>query len=98
MSLIFHLLSIITIFLVLYQISIADRLDILRRHQQDVWFHVRRGTMFLKLLSLCWMVGYSYTRGWEPWPPIIAFLAAFDIHVGFQISLMRHDLWQMRTS
>jgi hypothetical protein len=89
----FHWLVIIAVFLVAAEIKIADCLDKLRRHLTHRFlFRMRRTAMFLNLLSLCWAAGYSYSLGWDPWPPFIAFLLAYDAYVGAQILVMRDDL------
>jgi hypothetical protein len=89
---IFQMLVMSAIVLVLWQIKTADRLDRIRHDHLDRLFWWRRATMFLKLLTLCWTVVYSYSNGWAPWPPIVGFLAAFDLHVVTQTFIMRQDI------
>jgi hypothetical protein len=89
---IFQTLVLGAIILVLWQIKVADCLDIIRFDNKGAWFWWRRTAMFLKLVALCWTVVYSYENHWAPWPPILAFIAAFDFHVITQIFIMRRDL------
>lgn len=92
MTVLFHGMVGFTILFVLMQIATADFLDRLRHQNFGWWFHMRRGSQFLKLLALCWTVVYSERLGWEPWPPIVFFLFAFDVHVVFQTLIMRNDI------
>lgn len=88
----FQALVIAAIFLVLWQIKVADCLDGMRYSSKDWWFRIRRGSMFIKLGALCWGVVYGYSNHWTPWPPVILFIAAFDVCVLAQVKIMKRDL------
>jgi hypothetical protein len=92
MAIAFNVIVGFTIVLILIQIKTADILDMLRFHNKDFWYHLRRGTMFLKAGTLCWTVVYSHNLGWAPWTPIVWFLIAFDIHIVGQIVVMNGDI------
>ena len=89
---IFQLFVMAAIVLVLWQIKVADCVDRLRYPQKDSWFRIRRAAMFIKIGALCWGVVYGYSNRWTPWPPMVLFLAAFDVGVLMQIFIMRRDL------
>lgn len=89
---IFQVLVMAAIVLVLWQIKIGDCIDTMRYPRKDGWFRIRRFSMFLKLGSLCWAVAYGYTRRWTPWPPMVLFIAAFDVYVLAHVFIMRRDL------
>lgn len=97
-GLILQALVFISIVVVLLQIKTADTLDGMRRHapQQHVFFSIRRAAMFIKLLSLCWAVIYGYDHGWQPWPPFVLFLMAFNVHAVMYMLILKHDIWQLR--
>jgi cellobiose-specific phosphotransferase system component IIC len=93
----FQVLSIATIFLMLWEADTAKRLDHMRWNGAiPLLFQVRRATMMLKALTLCWAVIYSHSRGWQPWPPIVAFLVAFAIYVVVNTLVMRADMAKMK--
>ena len=95
----FQTLTIITVFLIMWQIHTAYELDKLRWNgvsERGIFFHFRRLTMFLKALALCWIVIYGDTRSWQPWPPFVAFLFAFDLNIIGQIMVMRQDIERVR--
>lgn len=89
---IFQTLVVIAIGLVLWQIKVADCLDGLRHSSKDWWFQIRRVAMFLMLGALCWGVVYGHSTGWTPWPPMLLFIAAFDVCVLAQVCIMKRDL------
>lgn len=89
---IFQMLVAAAIVLVLWHIKVADCLDRVRFPRKDLWFRIRRASMFVTLGALCWGVVYGYSNRWTPWPPVIVFLAAFDVSVLMQIFIMRRDL------
>ena len=96
-TIVFQVLVITAIFLVAAQIKMADIVDHLRHHDTDRWlFRVRKGLTFAKLLALCWTVEYSYTRGWQPWPPISMFLLAFNLRVVSELFVMKADIERLR--
>lgn len=89
----FQILVITSIIIVLVQIRTMDILDHMRNHQTNRWiFYVRRTAMFTKLGALAWTVIFAYQNNWTPWPPFVAFLAAFDVYVVAHILIMRIDL------
>lgn len=89
----FQIAAIITVGLVLVQISTAQKLDAVRRHDVSrLVFHLRRGSLFAMLLTMIWSVIYGHENGWQPWPPIVLFLFAYDLQVVSHIFVMRCDL------
>lgn len=87
-----------SVFLVLWQIKLAQSLDLYRFNgEANGWlFKVRRTAMFLKVGALCWTIIYSAQNGWQPWPPIVLFILAFDIYVVTHIMVMRKDIARLR--
>jgi hypothetical protein len=96
-TLIFHLSVIAAVVLVLWQIKTADILNAIRWNGTNGWLlTARRLTMFAKLAGLLWAVIYSQALGWQPWPPIVAFVIAFDAHTALDIYLMSEDIKMLR--
>jgi hypothetical protein len=94
---IFQMLSVIAAVFVLWQINTSKQVDGLRHSQHpSPWFAVRRMAMFLKLLALMWTVIYVHDRAWQIWPPIVAFMAAFDVYILSEVLIMREDLKKLR--
>lgn len=94
----FALLCGIAVVAILLQIDTTIKVDELRWwHQADRWqFYLKRATMFLKAVALCWAVIYSEQHDWMPWPPLQFFLVAFILHVATAIWLMKIDLIRMK--
>jgi hypothetical protein len=93
----FQLLSFVAIFLMLWEADTAKRLDHVRWNGEvPLLFKVRRAAMMLKALALCWAVIYSHNRGWQPWPPIVAFLVAFCCYVIVNTLVMRADMLKVK--
>lgn len=93
----FQVLVFASIFLVFWQIDVAKKLDDLRNNETDrLAFRMRRDAMFAKLMALCWTVIYSAVREWQPWPPIVLFLAAFDWYIIANIMVMRDDIKRIK--
>jgi hypothetical protein len=98
-GLIFQVLSFITIFLMLWEIDTAKALDDMRWSRMTGWMFVaRRVAMWLKALTLCWAVIYIHGRGWQPWPPIVAFMAAFGLYTAMNTLVMRADIAKLKGS
>lgn len=51
--------------------------------------NVRRLSLMLLALSLCWAAYYSTTLKWEPWPPVVGMVAALDMLIGIRIFAIR---------
>jgi hypothetical protein len=95
---VFQILSFVAIILMLWEADTAKRLDHMRWNGEvPMLFNLRRGAMMLKSLALCWTVIYSFNRGWQPWPPIVAFLVAFMIYVIVNTLVMRADMAKLKT-
>jgi hypothetical protein len=94
----FDIFVAITIFIVLWQIKLAQSIDIRRFNgeAETPLFKLRRAAMFLKVGALCWTVIYSAQNDWQPWPPIVVFIAAFDVYVITAILVMRKDLERLK--
>jgi len=89
----FQLTAFATVFLVLYQIATSQTLDRLRRHELSrTVFHARRTSLIVMLLALLWAVVYAHGNGWQPWPPIVLFLLAYDVEVITHVIVMRCDI------
>ena len=87
---IFQVLVLVSIVIVLLQLKYMDAMDRIRRNEGWV-FCLRRAFIFGKLIALCWAVIYAHNMGWQPWPPFIAFLVAFDAKVIMEILVLRGD-------
>jgi cytochrome bd-type quinol oxidase subunit 2 len=86
----------ISIGVLMIHIKTAQELDRRRRNPtRSTAFTVRGTSMWAQMLTLCWMVVYGHSQGWEPWPPFVVFLAAYDVHLVSQIVIMRADLASM---
>ena len=88
---VFQMLVATAVGLVLWQVKLADCIDGIR-HKRDWLFWVRRTSVFIMLGALCLSVVYGHSNRWDPWPPILLFLAAFDVYLLAQIVIMRRDL------
>jgi hypothetical protein len=93
---IFQALVIGAVVLILVQMKFADALDQMRHPDRGWWFQLRRYTTFFVAATLCWAVEYAWENGWVPWPPFMAFMAAFDCYVLANIFIMRSDLISRR--
>ena len=94
---VFQMLVLISIGLILWQADTASKVDRLRYNDAGSrLFKFRRAAMFLKALSLVWMVTYSYNKSWEPWVPFIFFLLALDMYVIAHTLIMRAELARLR--
>jgi hypothetical protein len=89
---VFQMLVTIAVVLVLWQIKLAYCIDGIRYPKRDWLFSVRRASVFIEMIALCWGVAYGHSNGWAPWPPMLLFLVAFDVSVAAQIFIMRRDL------
>ncbi len=93
---VFQITTLGTVFLVLYQIATAKTLDRLRRHDLSrAVFHARRTSLIVMLLALLWSVVYAHGNGWQPWPPIVLFLLAYDVQVITHVIVMRCDITRL---
>lgn len=94
----FQITALITVFLVLYQIATSQKLDAMRRHDVSrLVFHLRRGSLIVMLLTMLWAVIYVHDNGWQPWPPIVLFLIAYNVQVASHVIVMRCDIAAMTT-
>jgi cell division protein FtsW (lipid II flippase) len=83
----------ISVGVLMVHIKTAQDLDRRRRNPtKSASFSVRNGSMWAQMLALCWTVVYGHSQGWEPWPPVVVFLAAYDVHLISQIAIMRADI------
>lgn len=90
MEYVFEALVIGSVFLVLFQIQTADCVDKLRQNDtRALPFRMRRVGAIVEIVALCFTASYSY--GWEPWPPLIALIVAFDVRVIAQIMVLTID-------
>lgn len=91
---VFELAIIFGILFTAAQVKLADMLDEKRFNSESMslLFQLRRGSRWLKILVLCWMAIYAYNRGWNAWPPVVAFVAAFDLWVLLDVLVMRKDM------
>lgn len=78
--------------LIMWQIKTASFLDHRRHPKSGWWLFVRRTSMWMKLLSLCWAVVYGHYHDWQPWPPFMVFLIFFDIYLVTHIMIMKEDI------
>jgi len=96
-GMIFQVLTLVTIILILWQIDTAGEVDKLRWNESSrIIFQIRRATMFLEAIALIWAVIYGHNRGWQPWPPLVAFLFALDLNIASHIMVMRADIVRLR--
>lgn len=99
LSFILQALTVLTIGLVLYQIKVADELDQIRWGNDSKSFlliEARRTVMIFKVAALIWIVVYTDNQHWQPWPPFIAFIAAFDLYVLVNLLILRKDRNRLR--
>jgi len=93
----FHLAVLAAVIIVLLQIQTARLLDEMRRHDvKDAVFKIRSGAKFLTILALLWTAVYVYGNGWQPWPPLVLFLAAYDVQAAMSVVVMRRDVYELR--
>lgn len=86
-------LTLLSIASIMLHIKTAEALDTRRRNPTNApAFSVRSLSMWVQMGVLCWTVSYGHANGWDPWPPFVVFLAAYDAHVISQIVIMRADL------
>jgi hypothetical protein len=94
---VFHVSVIFAVVLTLWQVKSADIVNEMRWNGTSKWLlNARRITILLKAAALVWTVEYSYANNWMPWPPIVAFIIAFDIYVGLDIFLMHRDAVRLK--
>ena len=84
------------IVLVLTQIRITAIYEHLRHCNHGLWGDVRRISLLGTLVALCWAVIYGYDRGWQPWPPFVAVMVTFNIHILARIIIMKQDVNRLR--
>jgi hypothetical protein len=95
----FQMLTVCASCLVLWQIDTARKLDNVRHNGKlKTIFIIRRVGMFLKLLTMMWIVIYAHEMDWQIWPPMIAFMVAFNIYVVSEVLILRDDLKSMNGS
>ena len=96
---IFQLTCIISVSVIFVQVKFSDELDHMRHPYEEsgILFTIRRAAKFVMALTLCWAVVYAHERAWMVWPPLIAFLLAFDAHAITHILVMREDIKRRRT-
>lgn len=88
----FAVLTIVTVGLVFWQLAMVQAVDKLRKHQTDDFpFRLRKASMLMKLVALCFTVAYGFEMGWDPWPPIVFFLVAADLNIISEILVLRKD-------
>lgn len=82
------------ILMLIAQVKLADILDSKRFNSASMsfLFQVRRAARWLKGMALCWLAVYAFNRGWNIWPPTLAFIVAFDVWVLSDVLVMRKDL------
>lgn len=95
---IFQMTCIISVAVIFVQVKSADELDHIRHPHEEtgLLFTIRRAAKFVMALTLCWAVVYAHERAWMVWPPLIAFLLAFDVHAITHILVMREDIKRRR--
>lgn len=50
--------------------------------------NLRRLSFVLIALAMLWSLNYAEQKGWQPWPPLLAIVAALDLYFAVLIGLI----------
>lgn len=88
--------AIVFIMLLVVQVKMTDNYERLVHFPRCFWRNMRRNTIFLEMLMLCWAVVYGFDHGWQPWPPFVAVLFSLNLSTVSRIFIIRQDINRVR--